>query len=694
VADVFKELTQLTILNHLQLSLKQVDRLLSAAIARAEASGFDASDALRGLVVRPEEAHAIMEQSPLDSLWLNNHKHTQEPISSLFTNSNLPFVRLMEAFGLTEVDTYILLLALAPELDRRYERIYGYLQDDVTLRYPTVNLTMHLLGGDISQRFSVWERLQSHMPLLKYHLINIDKPDHRPNSAFINHILKLDSRIVSYVLGQSIIDTRLEHILMPAQGLANIHLSQETLLPIYENMQQAPLIFMLGTAPLEQAETALALCEEHSLPLLHLRCEALKELELPPLMAWRLALREGHLQGAALFITGWDSLLDEDGELPAPLWTGLLDFPKPVFICAREKWESLDTQRERLLLRLHFDTPDYDSRLQAWQYAIGADDIDHVPIRELATKYRFHRAQITRTVHTARDFAASRGATLQITDLQNAAQAHARLKLGRFARHVEDQTPWDQLILPEEPLTQLHEIVDRVRFAHVVQDNWGFKQHLSNSSGISALFAGESGTGKTLSAQTLAGDLALPLYKIDLSGVVSKYIGETEKNLRVIFEEAQSSSAILFFDEADALFGKRSEVKDARDRYANIEVAYLLQQIEEYDGIAILATNLRQNLDEAFTRRLDFMIDFPFPEPIYRRRIWEVHFPPQAPLDPEIDLDDLAQRYELSGGNIRNVALAAAYLAAVEGSIISLSHIRMAIRREHQKMGRLLHEDN
>jgi hypothetical protein len=552
---------------------------------------------------------------------------------------------------------------------------------------------MHLLGENISQRFHVWERLQTHMPLRQHYLLSIDKPEHRPNSAFINQILKLDPRIISYLLNQPGNDARLKYVLSPAQGIANIHLSQETLLPIYKALPQAPLIFMQGRAPQEQIETAIALCEEHRLPLLHLRSEALNELDLPLLMAWQLTMREGLLEGAALFISDWDALLDENNELDISLWTALHKFPKPVFICAKEKWEPLDTQRERLLLRLNFDTPDYDSRLQAWQQAIGADNIDITILVELATKYRFHSAQVARAVHTARDFAASHGTKLQLTDLQAAAQAHARLKLGRFGRHIDEHTPWEQLILPEEQLEQLHEIVNRVLYAHVVQDNWGFSQHMSNSRGISALFAGESGTGKTLSAQTLAGELGLPLYKIDLSGVVSKYIGETEKNLRIIFEEAQSNSAILFFDEADALFGKRSEVKDARDRYANIEVAYLLQQIEEYDGIAILATNLRQNLDEAFTRRLDFLVDFPFPEPIYRRRIWDVHFPEQAPLDSDIDLDDLAQRYELSGGNIRNAALTAAYFAAVDNSIISSRHIRMAIRREHQKMGRLLHED-
>lgn len=683
---------QNTSLHHLQNALQQMDVLLQTAINRAEASGFDAADALRGLVVRPEEAQKVIGQKPLNSLWETSVD--ENPITEIIMHDDLPFSRLIKTFNLTTIDAFIILLTLAPELDRRYERIYGYLQDDVTLRYPTVNLMMHLLGQDTQQRFQVWERLQEHMPLRKHHIIRVDKPEQRPNSVFINQHLKLDPRIVAYILGQTVSDTRLEFFLTPAQGLPIIHLSKEILLPIHHALAQAPLVLMLGLAPIEQIETALALCEENNLPLYHLHAELLSQISEKQPLVWQLALREGQLQGAALVITGWDDLLDDDGELSISYWTALQAYPNPVFICAKEKWEPLVTQRERLLLRLQFEIPDYDSRLQAWQQVIDVDEIEPEILAELATKYRFHRAQVARAVHSARDYAASRGTQLKIDDLQSAAQAHSRLRLGSFARHIEKEIPWEKLVLPDPELGQLHEIVSRVRHAHVVQEDWGFSQHIPNSNGISALFAGESGTGKTLSAQALATDLALPLYKIDLSGVVSKYIGETEKNLRIIFEEAQSNSAILFFDEADAIFGKRSEVKDARDRYANIEVAYLLQQIEDYDGIAILATNLRQNLDDAFTRRLDFLIDFPFPEAIYRKRIWQAHFPPKAPLDPQLDLTEISERYELSGGNIRNVALAAAYLAAVEKQSISMAHIRVAIRREHQKMGRLLHEDN
>jgi SpoVK/Ycf46/Vps4 family AAA+-type ATPase len=249
---------------------------------------------------------------------------------------------------------------------------------------------------------------------------------------------------------------------------------------------------------------------------------------------------------------------------------------------------------------------------------------------------------------------------------------------------------WDDIVLPDEVAGMLREIILRVRHRPTVFGEWGFSARHARSRSLSALFTGPSGTGKTMAAEVIANELALPLYRVDLAAVVSKYIGETEKNLAQIFNEAAASSAVLFFDEADALFGKRSEVRDSHDRYANIEVSYLLQRMEDYDGIVILASNLRQNLDEAFVRRLHLAADFPFPDAAARLEIWRRMLPSALPLDQDVDLAALARRFRLSGGNIRNVCVTAAFLAADEGSSAGMRHFLRAIRREHQKMGKLL----
>jgi SpoVK/Ycf46/Vps4 family AAA+-type ATPase len=257
------------------------------------------------------------------------------------------------------------------------------------------------------------------------------------------------------------------------------------------------------------------------------------------------------------------------------------------------------------------------------------------------------------------------------------------------AQRVPQTAGWSDLVLPADRMERLHALCARVRHRALVQDRWGFAGVPGAVGGVVALFTGPSGTGKTMAAGVLAGALGLELYRVDLAGVVSKYIGETEKNLERVFAAAEASDAVLFFDEADALFGKRTEVRDAHDRYANVEVSYLLQRIERHDGVVVLATNLRKNLDEAFQRRFQCVVEFPLPDRPHRRRIWQRVFPAAAPLDPALDLDLLADRFELSGGSIRNIAVEAAFAAAAEDRPIGPDHVASALRHEHQKLGRV-----
>jgi SpoVK/Ycf46/Vps4 family AAA+-type ATPase len=272
-------------------------------------------------------------------------------------------------------------------------------------------------------------------------------------------------------------------------------------------------------------------------------------------------------------------------------------------------------------------------------------------------------------------------------DLVGAMRRLAAGHIDNTAARIQPSRTWDDLVLDDERSSQVREIAIRARHRDVVFGGWGFDP--KPSSGIVALFAGPSGTGKTLAAEIIAGDLGVDLYKIDLANLVSKYIGETEKNLARIFETAEASNVVLFFDEADALLGKRSDVSDAHDRYANIEVAYLLQRLERYEGVAVMATNLVRNIDDAFLRRLHVIVEFPMPEAPERRRIWARCLPAGAPLAADLDLDLLGREIEVSGGTIRNAALAAAFLAADAGTPITMDFMVTALRRELQKMGRL-----
>jgi SpoVK/Ycf46/Vps4 family AAA+-type ATPase len=350
--------------------------------------------------------------------------------------------------------------------------------------------------------------------------------------------------------------------------------------------------------------------------------------------------------------------------------------------------------------------PDADERQRAWATALDQERIDIAPaaVWILADRFRLTGSQIAEAAATASGVAAwRRGVTsaietaslengpdtneVTLDDLFAAARLQSGQELGPLATRIEPQRAWTDLVLPDDMLAQLREIGGRVAQRRRVLRDWGFDARLSLGKGTTALFAGPSGTGKTLAAEVLARELGLDLHRIDLAGVVSKYIGETEKNLDRIFVAAETANAILFFDEADALFGKRSEVRDSHDRYANLEIAYLLQKMEQYEGVVILATNLRANLDDAFLRRLAFVVQFPFPDEILRRRIWSAVWPSATPLAPDVDLDSLARDFKLTGGHIRNVALAAAFLAAEAGEPVNRAHLLHAIRRELQKLG-------
>ena len=274
--------------------------------------------------------------------------------------------------------------------------------------------------------------------------------------------------------------------------------------------------------------------------------------------------------------------------------------------------------------------------------------------------------------------------------LWDACLVHTRPRLDTLAERLEPRATWDDIVIREDLHSLLRQIADQVRHRGRVYEDWGFRQRMNRGLGLVALFAGESGTGKTMAAEVIANELRLNLYRIDLSAVVSKYIGETEKNLRRLFDAAEDGGAILFFDEADALFGKRSQVKDSHDRYANIETNYLLQRMEAYQGLAILATNMKSGLDDAFTRRLRFSVTFPFPDQVDRKRIWLKIFPPETPLG-ELDFDRLAS-FKLTGGSIHNATLNAAFLAARDNVPVNMTHILSALRTEFVKADRLINE--
>jgi SpoVK/Ycf46/Vps4 family AAA+-type ATPase len=378
-------------------------------------------------------------------------------------------------------------------------------------------------------------------------------------------------------------------------------------------------------------------------------------------------------------------------------------YPGIVIVAGKQDW--IPSSSLLGVLPVEFEIPGFEDRCACWKTSLARLGVacDPSEIAMVAARFQLSCGQIAQAAATAAvkwQWRAARKFPDEEASVSNAARAPSREELSaaarsqcghelaRMAHKIEPRYTWSDIILPPDPKAQLQEICQQAEFRSVVFDQWGFDRKLSLGKGLNVLFSGPPGTGKTMGAEVIANKLGLDLYRIDLSQVVSKYIGETEKNLDRIFTAAEHSNAILFFDEADALFGKRSEVRDSHDRYANIEISYLLQKMEEYQGISILATNLRQNLDEAFVRRLQVIVEFPFPDEYYRRQIWESVFPPEAPLGEDVKFDLLAREVRLAGGNIRNMALTAAFAAAANQGVIHLSHLVQAAHREHQKLAR------
>jgi ATPase family associated with various cellular activities (AAA) len=577
----------------------------------------------------------------------------------------------------TELETALAALALAPDVDQKYERIYGYLHDDLSVRRPTLGLALDLLCADRADRLRLLAMLAPGGPGVG--AVTTEGP---VGSPLLARTLLLDPHVRDRLLGIPGLDERLA-------GAVSVEEPDVTpeMLPLGERLRQvlhahairlrfAPGRVQVagGDGPLLDA-VARAVARLAGRPLLVVDAGRLMDVDRLATVVVREA--ERHAAVAQLRLA----------EPPGPGWARLAGRLERVVLTLPEPDDRLESAGFPVLA---IPRPDAAVRGGCWAEAAEAAglELDAEQRNDLATAYRLRACDIADAVRAARSRASLRdGGVPAYADVREAASEMAGHGVAGVARRVPISHGWDDLVLPEDSRRQLAELCGRVRHQRQVLDRWGMRQGASGS-GLHALFSGPSGTGKTVGAQVVAGVLGLQLWKVDLSRIVSKYIGETEKNLDAVFSAAQDCDVVLLFDEADALFGKRSEVRDAHDRYANIEVSYLLQRMEEHDGVAVLATNLRQNLDAAFLRRLAFDIRFPFPDEAHRRLIWQRVFPPALPLDETVDAAALAAAYTFSGGQIRNVALAAAYLAAGDGGPVTADHVHLAACREFQKLGK------
>ncbi len=707
---------------HLLDELRWLNRLLLAHLLRLrEANFYDQARDFRGWFTADEEIDALFAEGVFEKDD-NRSAANQQSIAELGRQAQrlrmtidarvragtaqqvfLPLVHLANCFRLDVFEQHSLLICLAPQLDARYEKIYAYLQNDLTKKSASIDLILGLLCTEMAARLACLRYFHPGAPLRHFGLVEKGDADHGSSAA--QHSLRASLRIVHHALGNAVIDERLAgeaRFLAPLSWekvVINSALQRQLQSLFSANGRHSAtrrILYLHGRRGHGKQTIARALCSENHLPLL--------AADIRPWLAQpdtfqeklRLFLREGLLQPCAVFLAHLEKLEQAAEEMPwlrekffqeiAELgWTLLLasEVPLPA------SWTALPE-----IVPVAIPAPDSAEQQALWRLHLNGfvDPGDLQPLEELTTRFDLNGGQIAGAVQLATQagrLANPARTPITLRDLFRSSRIQSQPRLSALARKIEPKYTWQDLVLPEDQMQQLREIADQVKYRHVVLHDWGFAGKLSLGRGINALFAGPSGTGKTMAAEVIANELGLDLYKIDLSAVVSKYIGETEKNLNRVFTEAEHSNAILFFDEADALLGRRSEVKDAHDRYANIEIAYLLQKMEEYEGLVILATNLKKNMDDAFVRRLQFVVDLPFPDEKYRLRIWSAIFPSSMPLSAEIDFKLLAKKLKITGGNIKNIGLKAAYLAAAEGGEVRMQHVVRATKREFQKMGKL-----
>ena len=642
--------------------LERLEQRVSHAVERFRAADANPSDPFRGLYLTDEQADALLDGPA------HGRAAPAGEASLRLPSTDTVLGTLAQRFDLDPLDLDLIVALIAPDLDPRFERLYGYLHDDLSRRRASVALALELSGRSTVDP-AARARLASTSPLVAPGLVLIEERD-RP---FLTRPLRAPDRVVAHLLGDDTIDGNLTDVLLTpsrawGDGGSRVAraLRSDARLYLHERLEAgASGIAAEGLrAAGWPGVVTVDLSRAHADDIKSLTAEAIRECRL----------------------TGHGLICTEADQLHPAILRELTTAAVGLILIGSQPWDP--EWCDEPVHSIEIDRPPAPIQADLWTAAITSNDQTHP---DAPPTFQLGPARIDRAVAAASAAAMEADEPLTHRHLVLGARAQNSAGLARLARRIEPSAGWDDIVLDSPTRAQLEHLTARVGNRRQVLDDWGLRRGGGRGEGIIALFAGDSGTGKTLAAEIIARELDLELYVIDLSTVVDKYIGETEKNLDRIFDEAEGVNGILFFDEADALFGKRTEVSDAKDRYANVEVAYLLQRLETFDGLGVLATNLKANIDEAFARRLSVTIDFRDPDEAQRRELWTT-LSAAAPIGDSVDYDYLAEAFDLTGGNIRNVVVTAAYLAASNGQVVEMPHLIQGTEVEYRKLGRLCTE--
>ena len=648
------------------------------------------------------------ERGTLSWKWQNFHEKAYGTIKS---GVLLPFAYMLRKLELTEFEQYMACLAMAPELNREFERLFCYLQDDLAWRYPSLDLCVKMYTMD--EQEEIW---LIHQSFVRRELLTciFEKPSLGMESELAWRLkLRRDLIDFAFFYESDLLGRKAEYRLSVSESEQETGLSinQETAKTIVRYLNensselgrgvQGRLFFLRGPygSGKKRQIRAVANALGYSVLLFDVR-EVVCRKEEQMFEAVGNAVVRAVLDQAFLVFCNWEAIWPEEKQKRQTAQEMIRKaslFFRNIFLTVEEETGEDAMQGQYPVgyqieeFRMRF--PSIQERSMLWKEFLepGAGEEDPALYDRLAAQFDFTPGVIKEAAEFALKEAKNKGEQqICATLLYRACQQKISHRLGERASRVNAAYTWDDLVLEDGPKELLRQACGQVSYRGRVYEQWGFEDKIAYGRGVSLLLVGPPGTGKTMAAQVLAKELHLELYKVDLSGVLSKYIGETQKNLREIFDEVKKSRSILFFDEADVLFGKRVDVSDARDISANAQTAYLLQKMEEYDGITILATNLLQNFDDAYKRRMKYIIRFTFPQKEQRALLWEKVFPSKMPLQKDIDISYLADNFELSGASIKNIALNAAFIAASRQEVTGMEHIMTALQQEYEKSGKIL----
>jgi hypothetical protein len=689
--------------------LKRLDRHLHLEILRLRARYQLSLDEFRGLYISDQQVdHLVRDLSKNNSSGKGVQQLTEETnllteLSHKSLAADQIWSHLASEFRLCGLEQDLLILPLALELNPKYEILYAYLNNDITRKYPTVDLAIRLFGQH--DPLSVRTAMSLSGRLFDEHLLDWHGTDAEP--ASISTGFKLAPAVRGYLLGLPPVDPHLHHfiqyhhcplpvweqmvfpndLLLRLQGLAR-------LLAIKNS---AHFIVMEGETGVGRLKAAQAVLGAAGKSLICADLWALSAYEQPLLSQAQRLTTQARLTGSGLFLRGLGRLMSGEPRDRRALKVVLryfIESPVTIFFPVPPDISWRSWLREKSPINVSFEEPNPGQRERLWGQALNQLGLNatKADVAQVADRFLLNSGQIgtaAAALQLYQQITPGDKSKIIKDQLFAAAREQSIADMGKSAQKVKSPYRWEDLVLPVTTMQRVREIVAAIHNRNIVYRDWDMQCRMGDSQGLMILFSGASGTGKTMCASVIAKEIGLDLYRIDLSNVVSKYIGETEKNLDRIFTASHRANCILFFDEADALFGKRTEVKDAHDRYANIEVAYLLQKLEEHDGTVILATNIVKNLDQAFARRMHFSVEFPRPNAEQRESLWYGMFPSRTPLAEDIDFSFLARHFDITGGDIKSVALEAAMMAVGNGQILTMACLINAMARQMIKQGRI-----